>query len=206
MVEPVGMGSTSLAQIVRRPQPQPVGNGNQDYGAVIGLFIVVGIIVLFVKLTRSGGSGSSSSYSGGGTTHSSDSDSSYDYESSSGGSDSGTATPDEDENTNESKTVDTDKEDHGSKCDIEFDVRIVDEDGDGREDITVEVRYHTLLPIVPREAESTDKDGWAHFSNASLDSAIMCSFSVSIYADGELQADGISVEDGDTFSYTLPRS
>lgn len=97
MVEPVGMGATSFAQIVRRPQPQPVGNGNQDTAAVIGLIIVGGVIVLFVKFTRSGGSGSSSSYSGGGTTYSSDSDSSYDYDSSSGDSGSETTKTDDDE-------------------------------------------------------------------------------------------------------------
>jgi hypothetical protein len=77
MVEPYGMGSTSFAQIVRRPQPQPAGNGNQDYGALVGLIIVVGVIVLFIKLTRSGGSGSGSSYSGGGGTYSSESSDEY---------------------------------------------------------------------------------------------------------------------------------
>jgi hypothetical protein len=112
MVEPVGMGSTSFAQIVRRPQPQPVGNGNQDYGAVIGLIIVVGVIVLFVKLARSGGGGSSSSYSGGGISYSSDSDSSYDCDYSSYDSDLNDNNDDDDdkEEVKPSREVPSEKE------------------------------------------------------------------------------------------------
>src|ERR1017187_6303033 len=61
---------------------------------------------------------------------------------------------------------DGEEDDQDSSNDIAFDVRIVDEDGDGIEGVTVKV-WSTFgiwgrFPAYP-DKEETNSDGWAHF-------------------------------------------
>lgn len=203
MVEPYGMGSTSFAQIVRRPQPQPAGNGNQDYGAVVGLIIVVGVIVLIVKLMRSSGGGGSSSTSGGEVTYSSDGYSSYDSDY---GSDDSDLNDNKDNNDDDKKVI----EESGPDNEICFSIRIEDEDGEPIKGLDVKVWYkHGAWGAIPAYADvaETDSDGWAQFEKTAPFRKMMDGgIEIDVKVKNTLLAEDIRVEDGDTFSYTMDRS
>jgi hypothetical protein len=74
-----------------------------------------------------------------------------------------------------------------------FSVRVVDNDGDPKEGVRVMANFGILHGHL---IELTDQDGWAEFEPAGDYT------SVEIFVDGENQGDH-SVEDGDTFSFTI---
>jgi len=80
---------------------------------------------------------------------------------------------------------------------INFSIRIVDEDGDPRKYINVFVHYSDFT----HDEESTDDDGWVSFERNTV-----FNHSVTIdelIVDGDVIDKNISVEDGDTLSFTV---
>ena len=83
-----------------------------------------------------------------------------------------------------------------------FSIRIVDEDGDGIEDVTVYLDYAGITG--DSDSEETDSDGWAEFT-------LHREFGVghpktisSVTANGVIvMSDSFTPDDGDTFSFTL---
>lgn len=82
--------------------------------------------------------------------------------------------------------------------DICFSVRVVDEDGDGLEGIEVKVSYPWT-----HDEDYTDEDGWVHFQKSR---GMWNGVRTDIFVKDEKMADQIWIEDGDSFSYTIPES
>ncbi len=79
--------------------------------------------------------------------------------------------------------------------DINYSIRVINEDGDPEEDARVKVTY-----IVSHETGDTDEDGWVQFNTTSITNQTV-DVEVSINGDsvGKLE----EVGDGDTFSFTI---
>jgi hypothetical protein len=78
--------------------------------------------------------------------------------------------------------------------DINFSIRVVDEEGEGIEGVKVCVNYSMTIDF-----ETTDEDGWAEFEKDQF---------VNTVATGEVIINGrnygeYSFEDGDTESFTI---
>lgn len=82
-------------------------------------------------------------------------------------------------------------------ADIEFGIRVVDEDGNGVEGAKVYISY----PLSWSE-EYTDEDGWAHFER---DRTMHGGVRVDIYVNGEKVDDEVWIDEGGevTLSYTI---
>jgi hypothetical protein len=80
---------------------------------------------------------------------------------------------------------------------IEYGIRVVDTDGDGVEGVKVFVSYSWTW-----HEDLTNDDGWVHFEkeNAFPPFDIV---TADIFVDDDKVADQISIEDGDTFSFTI---
>jgi hypothetical protein len=85
-----------------------------------------------------------------------------------------------------------------SSCETEFSIRVVDQGGDGISGARINVHY-SWMGI--DDNGRTDEDGWIHFTKRRFLSECV---EASISIDGEFQADE-SIEDGDSFSYTIDR-
>lgn len=83
----------------------------------------------------------------------------------------------------------------GNVVDINFSIRVVDEDGDGVEGCDVFVSYPWT-----NDKDTTDGDGWVHFEK---DTSPWRGIETTIYVGGEVQAEDIWIEDGDSFSYVV---
>lgn len=77
---------------------------------------------------------------------------------------------------------------------INYSVRIVDEDGNGVSGKRVSVHYQ-----MTHDSDYTDGDGWVEFTKDNLINPIE---SAEVYVDGDPQR-SISIRDGDTFSFTI---
>lgn len=82
-------------------------------------------------------------------------------------------------------------------ADIEFGIRVVDEDGDAVEGAKVFVSY----PFTWSE-DYTDEDGWATFER---DRTMHGGVRADIYVNGEPVAEQVWIDEGDyvTFSFTV---
>ena len=78
---------------------------------------------------------------------------------------------------------------------ISFGIRVVDVDGEAVVGAKVAVHY----PMT-HDSDYTDEDGWVQFDK---DTMPWDGIRTTIYVNGDLQAEEIWVEDGDTFSYTV---
>lgn len=77
-------------------------------------------------------------------------------------------------------------------------VRVVDDDGDGREGVKVTLMGSGLLG--GHLTEYTDSDGWAEFEmDSDRDEWIV----ENIYVDGDEVCGSMSIDDGDTMSFTI---
>jgi len=76
--------------------------------------------------------------------------------------------------------------------DINYSIRIVNENGDGisHEEVSV-------LSTLTNDSDFTDGDGWVTFENSSMFDGIR----IKVYFKGELLGEEW-IEDGDTFSFT----
>lgn len=92
------------------------------------------------------------------------------------------------------------EDDDSDNVTINFCIRIVNEDGEGIEDVKVFVTYY-----VGTDFEDTDDDGWAYFSKLTmLDKLMQGGTNASeIGVGSEVLAEDVWLEDGDSFSYTL---
>lgn len=79
--------------------------------------------------------------------------------------------------------------------DISFSIRVVDEDGNPVEGARVFVAYEWT-----HDEDYTDDDGWVEFEKETMLSPTV---SATIYVNGE-EVGQVQIEDGDTFSFTLP--
>ncbi len=101
------------------------------------------------------------------------------------------------------------EEEYDSANDIAFDIRIMDEDDEPIEGVTVKV-WSTFgswgrCPAYP-DKEETDSDGWAHFvKSAPFRKMIDGGVTLDILVGDTTIAEDVWVEDGDTFSYTVDR-
>jgi len=79
-----------------------------------------------------------------------------------------------------------------------FSIRVVDEDGNGVEDVTVTCDYQ----LGGQGTEYTDSDGWVTFPI--LKGFTASSYGINtVYINGEEVKDFFYPEDEDTFSFTL---
>jgi len=78
--------------------------------------------------------------------------------------------------------------------DIEYSIRIVDEDGNGISGEEVSVHYE-----LTHDSDYTDDDGWVTFEKSNL---VYDGIRTTVYFKGETLAQDIWIEDGDTFSFT----
>jgi hypothetical protein len=79
--------------------------------------------------------------------------------------------------------------------DIEFSIRVVDDDGEGVADVEVSIHYS-----LDDEQDTTDEDGWVTFDQSHEFQDVVYA---KVYVDGVFMGE-IAAEDGDTFSYTKP--
>lgn len=181
-----------LAELMHQPRPvnNVQSNAPESQIANLGSFLclaMVGLLIYgIVKLVSSSGHTSSESYS----TVSEASDTTDD------------ATSD-DTSTDDEKTSD-DREQTPAESEwgwLTFSVRVVDQEGNGIEDAVIYAHYHWLRAD---DRERTDEDGWAHFKT-NFTGLVSRGLHTTITVDGEVQADQILVEDGDSFSYTIDR-
>lgn len=94
---------------------------------------------------------------------------------------------------------DESEENSGEFGAIEFDIRIVNEDGEGIGGECVNLTYSYLTDFV-----WTDDDGWAHFSKPTLIQHLCGGISVSkIQTRDCVLAEDIFIENGDSLSYTI---
>ena len=77
---------------------------------------------------------------------------------------------------------------------IEYSIRIVDEDGNGISGEKVSVHYE-----LTHDSDRTDGDGWVTFRKSTF---IYDGVRTTVYFKGRTLAESIWVEDGDTFSFT----
>lgn len=77
---------------------------------------------------------------------------------------------------------------------INFSIRVVDEDGEGVEGVEVFINYG-----MTHHKDTTDEDGWVEFEK---DQLIHYSASGEVYIDGTSYGN-YSFEDGDTESFTI---
>lgn len=79
--------------------------------------------------------------------------------------------------------------------DINFDIRVVNDDGDGVEGIPVFVSYS-----ITHQEDYTDEDGWVHFSRGGT---IHGGVRADIFVKSQKVDEQVWIEDGDTFSFTI---
>jgi hypothetical protein len=83
---------------------------------------------------------------------------------------------------------------------VSFSIRIVNDDGEGVSGIRVYVQYTD-----GSATEETDDDGWAQFTAVGLHEAINCNTILrEIRCKGTTLAEDVTVDDGETLSYTKP--
>jgi hypothetical protein len=86
-----------------------------------------------------------------------------------------------------------------SENQITFSIRIVNEDGEGISGVRVYVLYR-----LTEDTEYTDDDGWAHFTKVGFDASLMQSAHLGeVKANGKTLDEDVSVDNGETLSYTL---
>jgi len=78
---------------------------------------------------------------------------------------------------------------------IHFSIRVVDADGDGIEGAKVAVHYPWT-----HDSDYTDDEGWVQFEK---ETTPWDGIRTTVYVNGELEAEEIWIEDGDTFSFTI---
>lgn len=105
---------------------------------------------------------------------------------------------------------DESEEDDDSTSDINFSIRIVDDEGDPIEGVTVKVWYKFgawgAIPWYPDEND-TDEDGWAQFSKSAPVRKMMGDgIDIEVKVKSTVLAEDARVEDGETLSFTMDRS
>lgn len=78
--------------------------------------------------------------------------------------------------------------------DINFSIRVVDDEGEGVEGIKVFINYG-----MTHHQDTTDEDGWVEFDKPQILHSVATG---EVYIDGVSQGD-YSFENGDTYSFTI---
>ena len=91
-----------------------------------------------------------------------------------------------------------------SEASISFSIRIVNDKGEGVSGVRVYVQYNVFGGSATDE---TDDGGWAHFTQVGFDEMIMQRTTLKeIGVKGTTIAKDVTVNNGDTLSYTLPHT
>lgn len=200
LAQPTGMGSRAFAQVAGRP-----ANNTNTGGETLGFLIVLGLIVL--GLAKLFGSSPSGAWSGGGSASVG---SELDSNAASQHADEARFGSSQDSADGDTSDDNIDEADKDSLSDINFSIRIIDEEGEPIEGVTVRVWYKFgawgAIPWYPDKAE-TDEDGWAQFSKTAPVSKLMNGgIDIDVKVRSSELAEDLRVEDGDTLSYTMDRS